>query len=807
MKAHVHFYVDTLHPDDGGLALSANRLVSHLVSMSRTRVTVYEKREPRGSYAIPDGAEVVSLFDRRSQIMAPFRGSDVLAEVSEVFRANYLTLRDAVRSRVEADHEYRHILLSFYISAAGFVAQQVADELGTPHIASVRGTDFNRDFRSPHRLAGVRFVLERAASVVTTCKAQAATLRPFLGERTRLRTIYNAAAPSSHHRRRRRDGEPMRLFADGGFSSKKGSHILLAAVEAAILAGHPVHLSIAGAVDPAARPYWTEQRQRRLQAHPRSFSWLDHVSHEHVATALASADLYCSASLGEGASNGLTQAMVDGVPIVATDIGAFPELAGGARHVAVVPAGNGEAYADALCRMLRAEAAGGLVPTYETLEEWRRLLAPARERHEWEEVLAEVLPKHSAVRPRRQRRVLFFVNDGAGLGHLHRMARLADAIQGPAAALVVAAHRSAGWIVPEGCEYVHLPSFDSLFPRRAQYWGRRPFLECSRREAILLRRRLVEAVVEQFAPDAIVADHFPLGAHGELRGLIGQSRAQKYCILRGVLDHAEDVRLDVLSGESEAALAESYARVLVACDRRICDPAVEYAIAPGIAAQMRHIGYVSDPLPAARRARVRSQRGLGPADRWVVCSAGGGAFGERLIDACLALASTMPELHFDIVHGPRSAVEWTGCATDVLAYGRVRVFRESRYLAELHGAADLVIGSGGYNTLVEVMEGGAPLVCIPMRLDTNQEQAIQAQRLSAFYPLEIVHDVGDIGATVERMLRAPRSTHHIRTLLDFGGRERFRAVLLEDLGISDRSAQSGRHESVRLGDGAVQGGE
>jgi glycosyltransferase involved in cell wall biosynthesis len=391
MKVQFHFYVDSADPATGGTGVSAHRLVSHLFAMGETRVTIYERSDTPQPRTASSAAEIVALFDRRARIMAPFQGSDVLAEASEVYRAAFLAFRAAIRPRVASAQDYRHVLLSFYLSAAGFVAQQVADELGLPHIASVRGTDFNKDFRSPYRIGGVRYVLERAASVVTTSKAQERTLRPFAGERTRIRTIYNSAEPSRNGARTRLNGEALRIFSDTGFSYKKGSHILLEAVDSALLAGHQAQLIVAGGIDPAALDYWTAQRQQRIESHPSDFVWLNHIGQDEVAAVLTSADVYCSASLGEGASNGLTQAMVDGLPIVATDIGAFAEIAVCADHVAIVPAGDPEAYACALSKMLAAISAGGLPARKETLEDWRRLLAPTRERCQWHEVVAEVL--------------------------------------------------------------------------------------------------------------------------------------------------------------------------------------------------------------------------------------------------------------------------------------------------------------------------------------------------------------------------------------------------------------------------------
>ena len=96
-----------------------------------------------------------------------------------------------------------------------------------------------------------------------------------------------------------------------------------------------------------------------------------------------------------------------------------------------------------------------------------------------------------------QKRALFYVFDGGtGIGHLRRLACIARQLQGRFACLIVTGHREAAhWFVPQACEYVHLPSWDSLIAEKARYWGREPFADLDRRGAIRLRREILHGIV------------------------------------------------------------------------------------------------------------------------------------------------------------------------------------------------------------------------------------------------------------------------------------------------------------------------
>lgn len=376
---------------------------------------------------------------------------------------------------------------------------------------------------------------------------------------------------------------------------------------------------------------------------------------------------------------------------------------------------------------------------------------------------------------------MLFVHDGFGLGHLRRVSLLATELQGACACLLVSGHRAASWIVPENCGLLHLPSLESLFDKKAAYWGRAPFLDVSVQEALDMRAVLIEEVAQAFAPDAMVLDYLPLGKHNEFAQVLETSRAKAYFLMRGVMDHPDYVRVDLIGGEGEDVLADRYDRIFVTCDDRICDVAKEYGLRPEIAKKLEYSGYVAQPVPEAVRQRAREERGLRPEDIWAVCSAGGGVMGERLIEECERLARLQDDIQFDIVHGPKSATRWRHVFGSSIE-DRIRIHRESQELPWLHASADIVICSGGYNSVLEAMQGAADVIAVPLQLRNTDEQYIHMQRLQAFCEIETVTRLPDLEMvlkqTIARRTAGKRPTRHH---LNMDGAAYIRQVMVRDL--------------------------
>jgi predicted glycosyltransferase len=307
-----------------------------------------------------------------------------------------------------------------------------------------------------------------------------------------------------------------------------------------------------------------------------------------------------------------------------------------------------------------------------------------------------------------QKRALLYAFDaGTGVGHLRRLARIAKKLQGRFACLIVTGHRAAAhWFVPEECEYVHLPSWDSLIEAKARYWGRLPFINVEKGEAIRLRAQIMNGIIKGFRPHLIFVDHLPLGAEEELATILKTTACRKYFITRGILNETENLCQLIPGGKAYDYVRSHYHKVLVATDSKVFDFSQQYNIAPEIREKTFHTGYISESISAEEIARTRKDRGLAAGDVWVVASAGGGQLGEKLIEGCLKLAKTHRNIAFDIILGPRSNLEWADKHRSVIASDNVQLQKEVAHMPFLHAGANLVISSGGYNSVLEALFAG-----------------------------------------------------------------------------------------------------
>lgn len=385
---------------------------------------------------------------------------------------------------------------------------------------------------------------------------------------------------------------------------------------------------------------------------------------------------------------------------------------------------------------------------------------------------------------RTQKRAIFFVFDGGtGVGHLRRLARLAKELQGRFSCLIVTGHRAAThWFVPEECEYIHLPSWDSLLESKARYWGRKPFILLEEREAIRLRKGILRGVVEAFAPDVIFVDHLPLGAHEELAGIVRTTRCLKYFVTRGLLNETANLRL-ILGGRAKDCLKTHYHKILVTLDRKVFDFPRHYNISSEIKKKTIHTGYVVEGVPQRLIKRIRADRGLQNGDIWVVASAGGGQLGEGLIEGCLKLSRIHKEIVFDIVLGPRSSLPWEDEHRTVVARDNLHLHKEVSNMPYLHAGADLVISSGGYNSVLEALQGNARILCFPTWKDHRDEQYQHAACLKKFIDIEVSSDLSELPAMFERAIGSVRchGPRDRREELDFNGTAFIKKLVLQDL--------------------------
>jgi len=783
MRYVIHIVANSLDPKRGGLEQSALRIARHLKAHpDGAEVFLYSREEEVENAPDLSPGPMEYLGTGRRRLLEPFGGGWTQ---HYWFRLDVALLQMIIRRRIKTLPEQQHVILSFYASSAGFVAQHVANLVGIPHIASVRGTDFSNDMYSREWMHCLEFTVKSATWVVTTNLTQEAQIRDVFGRKDCIRTIYNSCEkPSVRALRLRKRGKAIRLFCDTGFSFKKATHLVMRAVETLAGEGLPVHLTAVGSTEMECADFFDGERKSLLDRFPKNFDFRGQVSQTEARRLLLEADAYCSASLSEGCSNATLKALVHGLPIVSTNVGILPDLAGGLDHVLVSDPVDFEQFVANLRTMVTRLLSKGVSVSRDQISLFANRLSPAVEASAWHRVIDDTCGSALGYQTSGQRRVLFFVHDGTGLGHLRRISRIARILQGPCACMIVSGHRHGAWLIPPECGYMLLPSLDTLLAQEARYWDREPFLKVKRSEALGIRRSLLESVFNCFKPDAVFVDYLPLGKNEELGRLIGEGKFRKYFVMRGMLDHPDKVRSDVMQGRAELALATRYDKIFVACDPKICNVEREYQLHDSIAKKLAYVGYVSEAVSEEAIETARNERGIPAGGKWIVCSAGGGKLGENLIKECIHISKRLSECFFDIIVGPRSSLRWDYRTSEVFGFGRVRIHRECLHLPMLHAACDVAVISGGYNSLVEVMEGRASIVIVPTQVLANDEQYLHASRLARHVPIHLVQGIQDVYEAVKTAVTGPmRRKSSARSSISLDGAEAIRKILFQDLNI------------------------
>jgi predicted glycosyltransferase len=379
-----------------------------------------------------------------------------------------------------------------------------------------------------------------------------------------------------------------------------------------------------------------------------------------------------------------------------------------------------------------------------------------------------------------QPRVLMFAHDGRGLGHLRRLSRIAEAMKDDFSVLMVTGHRSASWLVPEECEFIHIPSLDNLDPKRSHHWNRLPFWNEGQTKGRDLREGIIRAAIQFFQPNAIVLDYLPMGKDEEMYQFIKENTSgRSYFLLRGVLDSGPLVKQMLFNKKCSYLLEHCYDRIVVTCDAKIVDVATEYEFTPSLIAKTSYVGYVAGPIGQEQKAQARLERGISQSEKWVVCSGGGGQYAEELLLTCFDLACEMRGVFFDLVVGPRSRLDGLRSPDSK----RVRVVKEDRSLPILHSACDVVVCPGGYNSLMEAIAGDASIIVAPLRGDW--EQRTHATRLSQFYPISVLEDPSELAAQLARSVSTVQMRKPGDSALKMNGAESFNEMLVRDLKGSD----------------------
>jgi glycosyltransferase involved in cell wall biosynthesis len=135
------------------------------------------------------------------------------------------------------------------------------------------------------------------------------------------------------------------------------------------------------------RQYWADQHDYYATRYTNRYSLRHLIEKDLVEPFLLDGDVYCCASLGEGCSNSSLYALALGIPMVTSNCGALPEIAGEAEHLLFSRPGDLDDFTERLRMMLERFQEKEIEVDRDKVLSWRDQFSPERERDQWKYVV------------------------------------------------------------------------------------------------------------------------------------------------------------------------------------------------------------------------------------------------------------------------------------------------------------------------------------------------------------------------------------------------------------------------------------
>lgn len=369
-------------------------------------------------------------------------------------------------------------------------------------------------------------------------------------------------------------------------------------------------------------------------------------------------------------------------------------------------------------------------------------------------------------------RVFFHVQHLLGIGHLRR------------AALVSRALAAAGFSVDLVVGGLPVPDLDigaatleQLPPMRIGRGGFHDLVDADGHpvdEAWKARRRdRLLALLAARRPDILITEAFPFGRRQMRFELLPLLDAASACVPRPLIACSvrDILKTDRKPGRAEETLghiARSYEAVLVHGDPAFARLEETFPEATGFAQKLHYTGMVVD----------RAAAGV-PGAREVIVSAGGGAVGERLLEAAIAARALTQaaDLPWRLLAGPNLGAA-AFAALRSRAPAGVAVERYRKDFPGLLAGCAVSVSQAGYNTVGDLLVAGARAVLVPFDDGGENEQPVRAGKLAARGLVQVVASCdlspARLAAAIDRALAGPPLS---AAGFDLGGADGTAAIL------------------------------
>lgn len=384
-------------------------------------------------------------------------------------------------------------------------------------------------------------------------------------------------------------------------------------------------------------------------------------------------------------------------------------------------------------------------------------------------------------------RFLFYSHDGAGLGHIRRNLAVAGALKRrcPRSSILLAtgSYEVDRLGLLSNIEALKLPGLQKL--SNGHYEARR--LGVSATDLFAIRSALLKTAVQAFQPAVMLVDKHPVGVSGELRPALNAFRSlggRAVLGLRDILDDPATVLEEWRTYRLREQIERLYDEVFIYGDDRIFNPAAAYDFGPTLTNRVRFCGYVlsanQPPPPTLEQLPLLAGRSDGRPV--VLATPGGGEDGFDLLKVFIEAAKRAPWKGL-VVTGPMVPGRQLELLREMAVKAGVGFRTFVSGLADCFSRMDAVVCMGGYNTVVETVSRGTPVVCVP-RTQPRIEQLIRARAFAQLGLLAMIEPgrlsvrrLKDAIATALNQSRR-RNIERAASLIDFNGADEAAVCLL-----------------------------
>lgn len=348
-------------------------------------------------------------------------------------------------------------------------------------------------------------------------------------------------------------------------------------------------------------------------------------------------------------------------------------------------------------------------------------------------------------------RLMAVCHDSVGIGHLRRTLAIAEravqTIPSCRALVVSGTLHASNFALPDRIDYVKVPSLCKGPDHR--YCAKSLGVDIN--DALAIRTALLTATTATFRPDVFLIDKSPLGVLGEAETAIKLVRDRYPATrvvfgMRDIEDAPETTIREWRRSRFYDALRHLCDEVWVYGDASVYDVVAAYEIPHDVAEKLHYVGYIGRGHCEHVQPRPDDRNALR-----VLVTVGGGTDGYRLLQQYLSdpLDRAMGRpVRTTIVGGPdlpRAQAE--SLKRQAAGYPHVQFMDIAPCMACEYRRADAVLCMGGYNTMVEVVRAGKPMIVFP-RVVPRLEQLIRARR---FGELRLCRSLEPDGITPARI--------------------------------------------------------